>query len=70
MGYRDDGDNSTRERRVQTQECGDRLRRHGGARASTCGFPFDSGDDVDADDNLIIDFDSDPILATLHATIP
>jgi hypothetical protein len=43
-----------------------------GTGVDLCGFPFDSGDDVDADadDNLIIDFDSDLVLATLHTTIP
>jgi hypothetical protein len=54
-----------RKRRDKTRECGDRLRRHGGhGRWLVCGEPFDSDDDVDIDDKLIID--PDPALPTTY----
>ena len=68
MRYRDDGNNSTRKRRDNTRECGDRLRRHGGHGrlvSDSQWLAFDSDDDVDADDNSIID--PDPALTTVHS---
>jgi hypothetical protein len=70
MGYRDDGNNSTRKRRDKTRECGDRFGGTAGTGVDLCQWlAFDSDDDVDADDNLIID--PDPALTTVHAsTVP
>jgi hypothetical protein len=66
MGYRDDGNNSTRKRRHKTRVVVTGYGGTAGTGVDLCQWLSFDDVDADADDNLIID--PDPALTTVHSS--